>query len=109
MAGSSLYAERVSLKRQVLPSGRALCRFARQAVRPEPPVPGTAICGSADTTGCSVATRPCSDVEAVLASDLADLCFTDPPYNVNYANGSDKKRGSKKRPILNDALGEKFG
>jgi DNA modification methylase len=50
-----------------------------------------------------------SDVEAVLGGELADVCFTDPPYNVNYANGSDKKRGSKKRPILNDALGEEFG
>ena len=50
-----------------------------------------------------------SDVEAVLGGELADSCFTDPPYNVNYANGSDKKRGSKKRPILNDALGEEFG
>src|SRR3954452_14683463 len=50
-----------------------------------------------------------SDVEAVLGGELADLCFTDPPYNVNYANGSDKKRSSKKRPILNDALGEEFG
>src|SRR4051812_45170033 len=50
-----------------------------------------------------------SDVEAVLDGELADVCFTDPPYNVNYANGSDKKQGSKKRPILNDALGEEFG
>jgi DNA modification methylase len=48
-------------------------------------------------------------MEAVLSGELADACFTDPPYNVNYANGSDKKRGSKKRPILNDALGEEFG
>ena len=50
-----------------------------------------------------------SDIEAVLGGELADVCFTDPPYNVNYANGSDKKRSSKKRPILNDALGEEFG
>lgn len=50
-----------------------------------------------------------SDVEAVLAGELADVCFTDPPYNVNYANGSDKKRSGKKRPILNDALGDEFG
>jgi DNA modification methylase len=28
---------------------------------------------------------------------------------VNYANGSDKKRSGKKRPILNDALGAEFG
>jgi DNA modification methylase len=50
-----------------------------------------------------------SDVEAVLGGELADLCFTDPPYNVNYANGSNKKGPGKKRPILNDALGAEFG
>jgi DNA modification methylase len=48
-------------------------------------------------------------VEAVLDGELADVCFTDPPYNVKYANGSNKKRSGKKRPILNDALGADFG
>jgi hypothetical protein len=46
-----------------------------------------------------------TDVEAALGGELADFCFTDPPYNVNYANGSDKKASGKRRPILNDALG----
>ena len=50
-----------------------------------------------------------ADVERVLGGELADMCFTDSPYNVNYANSTkDKKRG-KSRPILNDALGEEFG
>jgi DNA modification methylase len=49
-----------------------------------------------------------ADVEAVLGGELADVCFTDPPYNVNYANGSHTKRPGKKRPILNDALGADF-
>ena len=43
-----------------------------------------------------------SDIETVLGGELADMCFSDPPYNVNYANSADKKRRSKNRPILND-------
>jgi DNA modification methylase len=50
-----------------------------------------------------------SDVEAVLGGELADMCFTDPPYNVNYANSEKEKRKGKNRPILNDALGSEFG
>lgn len=50
-----------------------------------------------------------SDVEAVLGGELADMCFTDPPYNVNYANSEKDKRKGKNRPILNDALGSEFG
>jgi DNA modification methylase len=50
-----------------------------------------------------------ADVESVLAGELADLCFTDPPYNVNYANSADQKKRAKNRPILNDALGQQFG
>ncbi len=49
-----------------------------------------------------------ADVEKVLCGSLADLCFTDPPYNVDYGNSAkDKLRGNKRR-ILNDALGEGF-
>ena len=44
-----------------------------------------------------------------LGGELADMCFTDPPYNVNYANSAKDKRKGKSRPILNDALGEEFG
>jgi DNA modification methylase len=50
--------------------------------------------------------RVLADVEKVLGGELADMCFTDSPYNVNYST-RDKKRG-KRRPILNDALGEEF-
>ena len=47
-------------------------------------------------------------VEKVLAGGLADLVFTDPPYNVNYgATMKDKLRG-KKRKIANDNLGDGF-
>jgi hypothetical protein len=50
-----------------------------------------------------------SDVERLLNGELADMCFTDPPYNVNYANSPKDKQRGKHRPILNDALGEGFG
>ncbi|WP_321471455.1 site-specific DNA-methyltransferase [uncultured Paludibaculum sp.] len=47
-------------------------------------------------------------VEKVLARGLADMVFTDPPYNVNYgATMKDKLRG-KKRAIKNDNLGDGF-
>jgi DNA modification methylase len=47
-------------------------------------------------------------VETVLAGGLADMVFTDPPYNVNYgATMKDKLRG-KDRRIANDNLGSEF-
>jgi len=52
--------------------------------------------------------RVLADVEKVLDGELADMTFTDPPYNVNYASSKQKVRG-KKRPIMNDALGNEFG
>ncbi|QQR70058.1 MAG: site-specific DNA-methyltransferase [Alphaproteobacteria bacterium] len=49
-----------------------------------------------------------ANVEKVLDGALADMVFTDPPYNVNYANtAKDKLRGNN-RAILNDNLGEGF-
>ncbi|AUM00555.1 DNA methylase N-4 [Rhodocyclaceae bacterium] len=41
--------------------------------------------------------------------ERADMVFTDPPYNVNYANSAKDKLRGKHRPILNDALGDGFG
>jgi DNA modification methylase len=49
-----------------------------------------------------------TDVERVLGGTLADLCFTDPPYGVNYANSPKDKLRGKHRPILNDNLGDQF-
>ncbi|MCW7536240.1 site-specific DNA-methyltransferase [Aquabacterium sp. A7-Y] len=44
----------------------------------------------------------------LMGGEQADMLFTDPPYNVNYANtAKDRQRGTA-RPILNDALGEGF-
>jgi DNA modification methylase len=45
---------------------------------------------------------------SLLGGEMADMVFTDPPYNVNYANSaSDVHRGAS-RAILNDNLGKDF-
>ena len=44
-----------------------------------------------------------ADIEKVLAGGLADMAFTDPPYNINYEG-----RTEKKLKIKNDQLGSKF-
>lgn len=49
-----------------------------------------------------------ADVEKVLGGGLADLCFTDPPYNVDYGNKAKNKLPGKDRRILNDNLGDGF-
>jgi ParB-like nuclease domain len=56
---------------------------------------------------CGDATVP-ADVERVLNGSLADTTFTDPPYNVDYANSPKDKVRGKHRPILNDDLGSGF-
>ena len=56
---------------------------------------------------CGDATVP-ADVERVLDGQLADMTFTDPPYNVDYANSPKDKLRGKHRPILNDDLGAGF-
>jgi DNA modification methylase len=50
-----------------------------------------------------------TDVERVLGGQLADMTWTDPPYNVDYANTPKDKLRGKHRPILNDNLGGGFG
>ncbi len=47
-----------------------------------------------------------TDVEKLMDGQLADMCWQDPPYNVDYANAA--KKGGKDRRILNDALGDGF-
>jgi hypothetical protein len=50
-----------------------------------------------------------ADVERVLGGALADMAWTDPPYNVDYGNtAKDKQRGKGSRKILNDNLGDGF-
>ena len=49
-----------------------------------------------------------ADVERVLDDGLADLCFTDPPYNVDYGNSANDRMRGKIRRIRNDNLGADF-
>jgi DNA modification methylase len=56
---------------------------------------------------CGDATDPKS-YEQLMADGQADMVFTDPPYNVDYANSAKDKMRGKDRPILNDNLGDGF-
>jgi len=47
--------------------------------------------------------------KVLLGDELVDMTFTDPPYNVNYANTAKDKMRGKNRPILNDNMGDGFG
>jgi len=57
---------------------------------------------------CGDATTAEAYARLFLDGEQADMVFTDPPYNVNYANSAKDKLRGKHRPILNDALGEGF-
>ena len=46
-----------------------------------------------------------ADVERVLGGQLADMTWTDPPYNVAYGSSAKDKLRGNKRKILNDDLG----
>jgi len=49
-----------------------------------------------------------TDLERVLDGSLADMTWTDPPYNVDYASSPKDKLRGRHRPILNDNLGQGF-
>lgn len=49
-----------------------------------------------------------ADVQTLMAGQLADMAFTDPPYNVNYGSSAKDKMRGKDRHILNDDLGDGF-
>jgi DNA modification methylase len=57
------------------------------------------LCGDATVT---------ADVERVLGGQLADMSFTDPPYNVDYGSSAKDKLRGNRRKILNDDLGSGF-
>ena len=69
---------------------------------PEPPAepisrPGDLwICGEHRVL-CGNATN-LADVEKLLAGELADMCFTDSPYNVNYSNSTKDKKERQEPP-----------
>jgi DNA modification methylase len=46
--------------------------------------------------------------DRLLKGEQVDMVFTDPPYNVNYANSAKDKMRGKDRAILNDNLGDGF-
>lgn len=46
--------------------------------------------------------------DSLMQGEVADMVFTDPPYNVNYANSAKDKMRGKDRAILNDNLGDGF-
>ncbi|WP_422135502.1 site-specific DNA-methyltransferase [Endozoicomonas sp. ALD040] len=56
---------------------------------------------------CGSATEQ-ADVETLMAGQLADMVFTDPPYNVDYANPEKNTQAKKDRRIKNDNLGSEF-
>ena len=56
---------------------------------------------------CGDATDPVS-YAVLMGESVADMVFTDPPYNVNYANSAKDKMRGKDRAILNDNLGAGF-
>ena len=71
---------------------------------PEPPVEPISKPGDLWLLGdhrvlCSDATV-LADVERVLDGSLADMAWTDPPYNVDYGNSAKDKLRGKDRPIL---------
>ena len=48
------------------------------------------------------------DLAQLMDGGLADMVFTDPPYNVDYGNNAKDKMRGKDRRILNDNLGADF-
>ena len=56
---------------------------------------------------CGSATEQ-ADVETLMNGQLADMIFTDPPYNVDYANPEKSGKAKKDRRIKNDNLGSEF-
>jgi len=79
-----------------------------------PEVPETPVSRPGDVWVCGEHRVLCGDATdadayaTVLGDELAGMVFTDPPYNVNYANSAkDKMRGTN-RAILNDNLGDGF-
>ena len=45
----------------------------------------------------------------MLGDGLADMVFTDPPYNVDYRGSITDRQEGRTRAILNDDLGDGFG
>lgn len=48
------------------------------------------------------------DVDKLMAGDLADMCFTDSPYNIDYTGSATDRKKKKVRRIMNDNLNQSF-
>ena len=48
------------------------------------------------------------NLDKLMSGELADMAFTDPPYNVDYGNNAKDKMRGKDRRIMNDNLGDDF-
>ncbi len=80
---------------------------------PGPPVNPVSRCGDVWLLGahrlvCGDALDSAS-YRLVLDGGLADMVFTDPPYNVDYSGSATDRREGRVRRILNDDLGVDFG
>jgi DNA modification methylase len=79
-----------------------------------PEVPGTPVSRPGDVWICGKHRVLCGDATdpenylLLLGNEIASMSFTDPPYNVNYANSAKDKLRGKNRAILNDDLGDGF-
>ena len=79
-----------------------------------PAIPETPISRPGEVWVCGEHRVLCGDATdadsytRLLADEPMDMVFTDPPYNVNYANSAKDKMRVKERAILNDNLGEGF-
>jgi DNA modification methylase len=79
-----------------------------------PEVPETPVSRPGDVWLCGGHRVLCGDATdtdayaTLLGDEVADMVFTDPPYNVNYANTPKDKLRGKNRAILNDNLGDGF-
>ncbi len=69
--------------------------------------PGDVWCLGRHRLLCGDATVAAS-YDTLLQGQQVDMVFTDPPYNVNYANSAKDKMRGKDRAILNDNLGDGF-
>ena len=69
--------------------------------------PGDVWCLGEHRLVCGDATTAEAYAKLFLAGERAALLWTDPPYNVAYASG-DHVPTLSRRPIANDALGERF-
>ena len=48
------------------------------------------------------------DLAKLMGDELADMAFTDPPYNVDYTGSVSDKQTGRDRRIKNDCLGDEF-